>query len=53
MKLGLFTLMLSVSGLFYAQDNKGTSDSNAFTSVLPRWKSLIITLEDSMTGQFL
>ena len=32
MKLGLFTLMLSVSGLFYAQDNKGTSDSNAFTS---------------------
>ncbi len=32
MKLGLFTLMLSVPALFYAQDNKGTSDSNTFTS---------------------
>lgn len=32
MKLGLFTLMLSVPALFYSQDNKGTNDSNTFTS---------------------
>lgn len=32
MKLGLFTLMLSLPGLFYAQDNKGSSSANTFTS---------------------
>ena len=32
MKLGLFTLMLSLPSLFYAQDNKESSSANTFTS---------------------
>lgn len=31
MKLGLFTLMLSFPSLFFAQDNKVTSNSNSYT----------------------